>query len=117
MVTEEDEEKLIEDLLRVVGHSIDPPSLSLLNHVQGAENLGMAMTFTLVSYLREAIGALIKEKIQIERKREAEKERLALEVSKLYTSHFPFFDIRQIGRRKAHTRDTCDIRVVQSVES
>ncbi|KAF9532957.1 RWD domain-containing protein [Crepidotus variabilis] len=53
MVTEEDEEKLIENLLRV-----------------GAENLGMAMTFTLVSYLREAIGALIKEKIQIERKQE-----------------------------------------------
>ncbi len=43
--------------------------------------MGMAMTFTLVSHLREQIGILIREKIALQKKLEAEKERLALEVS------------------------------------
>jgi hypothetical protein len=40
----------------------------------------MAMTFTLVSHLREEIGVLIREKIELEKRIEAEKERLAFEV-------------------------------------
>ncbi len=38
------------------------------------------MTFTLVSHLREEIGVLIREKIELEKKIEAEKERVAFEV-------------------------------------
>lgn len=41
----------------------------------------MAMTFTLVSHLREQIGLLIRERIALQNRIEAEKERLALEVS------------------------------------
>ena len=47
----------------------------------------MAMTFTLVSHLREQIGLLIREKIALQRKIEAEKERLASEVSDILRSH------------------------------
>jgi len=40
----------------------------------------MAMTFTLVSQLREQLSQLVRSKIDEHNKREAEKERLALEV-------------------------------------
>ena len=49
-------------------------------HPQGEENLGMAMTFTLVSQLREELAALVRSRAEKRRKEEAEKERLALEV-------------------------------------
>ena len=48
---------------------------------QGEENLGMAMTFTLVSHLREQLSQLVRTKLEEQRQRDAEKERLALEVS------------------------------------
>lgn len=40
----------------------------------------MAMTFTLVSHLRERLTALVTDREERIRKEEAEKERLALEV-------------------------------------
>lgn len=40
----------------------------------------MAMTFSLVTHLREQIGVLIHEKIELQRKNEAEKTQLELEV-------------------------------------
>ena len=40
----------------------------------------MAMTFTLVSQLREELAALVRSRAEKRRKEEAEKERLALEV-------------------------------------
>jgi hypothetical protein len=40
----------------------------------------MAMTFTLVSHLREQLSQLVVSKIEEENKREREKERLLLEV-------------------------------------
>ena len=48
---------------------------------QGEENLGMAMTFTLVSHLREQLSQLVRTKLEEQRQRDSEKERLALEVS------------------------------------
>lgn len=47
---------------------------------QGEENLGMAMTFTLVSHLREQLSQLVRSKIEEHNRQESEKERLALEV-------------------------------------
>ena len=40
----------------------------------------MAMTFTLVSHLREQLVALVRDRAEKQRKEEVEKERLALEV-------------------------------------
>lgn len=50
---------------------------------QGEENLGMAMTFTLVSHLREQLSQLVRTKLEEQKQRDAEKERLAVEVSYL----------------------------------
>lgn len=52
----------------------------LIGRFQGEENLGMAMTFTLVSHLREQLYALIQSRAEHREREEAEKERLALEV-------------------------------------
>jgi hypothetical protein len=41
----------------------------------------MAMTFTLVSHLREQLSQLVRSKIEEHNQRESEKERLASEVS------------------------------------
>jgi hypothetical protein len=43
----------------------------------------MAMTFTLVSHLREQLSQLVRAKEEEERRKETEKERLALEVSQI----------------------------------
>jgi hypothetical protein len=48
--------------------------------LQGEDNLGMAMTFTLVSHLREQLSSLIRIRAEDIAKTEAEEERLALEV-------------------------------------
>jgi hypothetical protein len=54
---------------------------SLLTELRkvGEENLGMAMTFTLVSHLREQLSQLVRSKIEEHNQRESEKERLELE--------------------------------------
>ena len=49
---------------------------------QGEENVGMAMTFTLVSHLREQLTELVRSRVEKERRLEAEKERLELEVGR-----------------------------------
>jgi len=48
--------------------------------IQGEENVGMAMTFTLVSHLREQLAELVRSRAEKERHLAAEKERLELEV-------------------------------------
>lgn len=49
---------------------------------QGEENVGMAMTFTLVSHLREQLTELVRFRAEKERRLAAEKERLELEVGR-----------------------------------
>lgn len=56
----------------------------LIRNEQGEENLGMAMTFTLVSHLRDQLAVLVKTKLERTRREEEEKERLVIEVC---TSH------------------------------
>lgn len=55
--------------------------LGLTKVVQGEENIGMAMTFTLVSHLREQLSELVRTRDERKKKVEAEKERKALEVT------------------------------------
>lgn len=55
----------------------------------GEENIGMAMTFTLVSYLREQLSAVAEGKISLRIAEEREKERLALEAEEARTRGTP----------------------------
>jgi len=55
----------------------------------GEENLGMAMTFTLVSHLREQLSQLVRSKLEEQRQRDSEKERLALEAEERRTIGTP----------------------------
>jgi len=62
--------------------------LGELNSV-GEENLGMAMTFTLVSHLREQLSALVRSRAEKLRREEMEKERIAIEVEEARTRGTP----------------------------
>ncbi|KAI0336428.1 RWD-domain-containing protein [Cubamyces sp. BRFM 1775] len=55
----------------------------------GEENLGMAMTFTLVTHLRERLSALQRDREERKRQEEAEKERRALEAEEARTRGTP----------------------------
>jgi hypothetical protein len=50
---------------------------------QGEENLGMAMVFTLVTHLREALVGVIQKRIARENELEQEKERQLMEVNQI----------------------------------
>jgi len=66
-------------------------SQSILENLRkvGEENLGMAMTFTLVSHLREQLSELVRSKLEEQRRRDSEKERLALEAEERRTIGTP----------------------------
>ncbi|KAF8894593.1 RWD-domain-containing protein [Infundibulicybe gibba] len=55
----------------------------------GKENLGMAMTFTLVSHLRERLSELVRRRAEKRKNEEAEKERLVLEAEEARTRGTP----------------------------
>ncbi|KAH9951321.1 RWD-domain-containing protein [Amylocystis lapponica] len=55
----------------------------------GEENLGMAMTFTLVSHLRERLSSLVQSRADLRHEQETEKERLALEAEEARTRGTP----------------------------
>jgi len=63
----------------------------LLEQLQklGEENIGMVMTFTLVSHLREQLSQLICARAEQKREREVEKERIALEAEEARTRGTP----------------------------
>ncbi|KAF9792396.1 hypothetical protein BJ322DRAFT_42744 [Thelephora terrestris] len=65
--------------------------VGLLNglKVLGEENVGMAMTFTLVSHLREQLAELVLSRAEKERHLSAEKERLELEAEEAKTRGTP----------------------------
>ncbi|KAJ7273690.1 RWD domain-containing protein [Mycena haematopus] len=78
----------------------------------GEENLGIAMTFTLVSRLREQLSVLAKTRAERRRKEETEKERLAIEAEEARTRGTPItqesfrawkikFDQEQAAAKKA----------------
>ena len=79
---EDDElESLLHELRTIVRIVYLAAIPSLIQRFQGEENLGMAMTFTLVSHLREKLSHLVRLRAENIAKAEAEKERLAIEVS------------------------------------
>jgi len=55
----------------------------------GDENLGIAMTFTLVSHLREQLSVLVKTRTEKRQREEREKERLAIEAEEARTRGTP----------------------------
>ncbi|KIJ17390.1 hypothetical protein PAXINDRAFT_168068 [Paxillus involutus ATCC 200175] len=55
----------------------------------GDENIGMAMTFTLVSHLREQLSSLVEKRVQTRMTEEHEKERLAIEAEEARTRGTP----------------------------
>jgi len=55
----------------------------------GEENIGLAMTFTLVSHLREKLSALIRERAERSVHEEKERERLILEAEEARTRGTP----------------------------
>lgn len=76
------------------------------NSAQGEENVGMAMTFTLVSHLREQLAVLVKERAERRSQEEAEKERLALEVRfEVATPRWPCLHTLRLDRRKRPRRE------------
>ena len=77
----------------------------------------MAMTFTIVTYLREELSALVGERAEKIKREEAEKERLAIEVSVLSrSSRSSQSIIASIGRGGTYTRYASDARIVLGVE-
>ena len=54
--------------------------------LKGRENVGMAMTFTLVSHLREHLSRLLRTRMETRKKEEQEKERLELQVCTVWVS-------------------------------
>ena len=77
------------------------------------------MTFTLVSHLREQLSQLVRTKLEEQRQRDSEKERLALEVS-LSSPPQGEADPTQlglgIGGRKTHNGHSCDGGILQGME-
>lgn len=70
--------------------------------LQGEENEGMAMTFTLVSHLREKLSGLVENRVKARVAEEHERERLAIEVRSLLDSnHSVLIDCRVRRRRHA----------------
>ncbi|KAI0082682.1 RWD-domain-containing protein [Panus rudis PR-1116 ss-1] len=57
--------------------------------LQGEENLGMAMTFTLVTHLREQLLKLVQSRMERRQKEAMEKERLAIEAEEARTRGTP----------------------------
>lgn len=77
---EEEHDALLESLMTVV--SDESARLRNASHSdqQGEENVGMAMTFTLVSHLREQMSSLVRKRADQFIAEEREKERIAIEV-------------------------------------
>jgi len=79
----------------------------------------MAMTFTIVSYLREQLSTLIRTRSERRRKIAQELERKALEAGLLLRVRSPAHPNTQIiitGRGGSHSRHTSDHRIIQYVE-
>ncbi|KAG5654536.1 hypothetical protein H0H81_001177 [Sphagnurus paluster] len=78
--------------LRAVDGEIDDDELeAILEELRsvGNDNIGMAMTFTLVSHLREQLSLLVRTRTDRREKEEREKERLALEEEEARTRGTP----------------------------
>jgi len=77
------------------------------------------MTFTLVAHLREQIGVLIRRKIELQRKIDAEKELLAIEVSFQfadYRAHSEYI-VETLGRRETYSWNASNPGILHGMEN
>jgi len=99
------------------GEITDKEVVDLLDGMRtvGEENIGMAMTFTLVSHLREELSALVRKREEQRKHEESEKERLAIEAEEARTRGTPVtlesfktwktnFD-KEIAQKRERTED------------
>ena len=117
---EVEEEELADllDGLKVLVYPLTCGVFRLSDLTQGEENVGMAMTFTLVSHLREQLAELVRSRAEKERRLAAEKERLELEVGHLLASANGTLQYHGLpGRRGKDPGDTCYARVLPRLES
>jgi hypothetical protein len=85
-LTPEEKTQLLQGLEEIVRHPFfHTTSLVTDAERQGSENIGTAMTFTLVSHLREQLFQILQERAAKIQREEREKERKALEVSDNHT--------------------------------
>ena len=68
----------------------------------------MAMTFTLVSHLREQLSILVRVRAEIQENAKKEKERLALEVSCIPCCVIILMSGLILGRGSSDARHACD---------
>jgi hypothetical protein len=114
LLEEAEQAKLLQELSTVVRHvmmNLKPRSVWCVP--QGEENLGMAMTFTLVSHLRDRLSLLIREREEARRRHEMEQERLVLEASILLSSGSYLGNWRTI-RRKNGAREELPLQLHRS---
>jgi len=115
------EEEELADLLSGLKVLVRPATSNvfrLSELTQGEENVGMAMTFTLVSHLREQLAELVRSRAEKERRLAAEKERLELEVGHLLASPNGTLQHRALlGRGGEDPGHTCYARVLPRLES
>ena len=79
-----------------------------IHFLKGEENLGMAMTFTLATQLREQLSALIRSRAEQREREEMEKERRAIEACLSMTSVFSKSHSWLPGRGGSYSWNTCD---------
>ena len=79
----------------------------------------MAMTFTLISHLREQLTLVLQARAERIQKAEQEKERRIIEVSRMVCPGSPSNLIRMhsIGGGSAYKRHACDTSIIPQVES
>ena len=68
----------------------------------------MAMTFTLVSHLREQLSILVRVRAEIQENAKKEKERLALEVSRIPCCVIILMSDLILGRGSSDAWHACD---------
>lgn len=64
---------------------VTAPNTFLSSFTKAEESLGMAMVFTLVSHLRDALSSLVQTRIENQRQAAAERARLEAEVTFAYS--------------------------------
>jgi hypothetical protein len=87
-LTEQEEEKILRGLEEAVREHWPYLLTAALTIFQGNENLGMAMTFTLITHVREQLSTVLQDRVKKKNEEEAEKERKTLEVGVIPAAHF-----------------------------
>lgn len=77
----------------------------------------MAMTFTLVSHLREQLASLVSSRVERRKHEESEKERQIIEVRPLESRPIDALTQRSAGRRSKNEGNSRNTRCIPCLES